>query len=435
MRFFFSIALIGLSLGCLPLTSLAQQQRFADEDLTRFWIAYDSITATSDTLAQARLLDQLFLAPATAGLKSLIEVRRYTPEGYLQAIRNYPAFWKSIRHNSQHLESVKAEISKDIAQLKQLYPALKPATIYFLMGVFRTNGTIQEDRVLLGAEMALTDASANTHELPEHLQNYYRLYRPREQVGLLCTHEYIHIQQKQPQDNLLCYTLHEGIAEFISCHATGKPSSLPNFAFGLKEEARIKTRYVQELYLPGVLNNWMWGANTNELGERDLGYFVGYRIAEAYLANEKNKSKAIRELIELDYTNDKAVEKIVDGSRYFPQKISAIYREYEASRPRVINISPFKNKNKKVAPGLTRITVYFSQPLNGYNTGVDYGPLGETAFPTLSNRTWSPDGSSWSFDADLKPGKTYQILLSNNFRLANGVRLKQFLIEFQTLPE
>ncbi|MBN8677398.1 MAG: hypothetical protein J0M29_04190 [Chitinophagales bacterium] len=66
---------------------------------------------------------------------------------------------------------------------------------------------------------------------------------------------------------------------------------------------------------------------------------------------------------------------------------------------------------------------------------MDYGPLGETAFPALSNRSWSSDGSSWSFDADLKPGKTYQILLSNNFRLANGIRLKPFLIEFQTLPE
>lgn len=326
MPMFNRFALIGLLICCQSLTGFAQQQRFVDEDLTRFWIAYDSIVATSDTLAQARLLDQIFLVPATKGLKSLQEVRRYTPESYLHAIRSYPAFWKSIRHNSQHLESVKAEISKDIAQLKQLYPALKPATIYFLMGAFRTNGTTQEDRVLLGAEMALTDASVNTHELPEYLQNYYRLYRPKEQVGLLCTHEYIHIQQKQPQDNLLCYTLHEGIAEFISCHATGKPTSLPNFAFGLKEESRIIARYVQDLYLPGVLNNWMWGTNTNELGERDLGYFVGYRIAEAYLAKAKNKAKAIRELIELDYTNDKAVERILDGSGYFPKKISAIYR-------------------------------------------------------------------------------------------------------------
>ncbi|HAD14123.1 MAG TPA: hypothetical protein DCF33_16995 [Saprospirales bacterium] len=428
-------ALIGLLIYCQSLTGFAQQQLFVDEDLSRFWIAYDSIVATSDTLAQARLLDQLFMAPATKGLKSLQEVRRYTPESYLHAIRSYPAFWKSIRHNSQHLESVKAEISRDVAQLKQYYPALKPATIYFLMGVFRTNGTTQADRVLLGAEMALTDASANTHELPEHLQNYYRLYRPLEQVGLLCTHEYIHIQQKQPQDNLLCYTLHEGIAEFISCHATGKPTSLPNFPFGFKEESRIKAQYIQDLYLPGVLNNWMWGTNTNELGERDLGYFVGYRIAEAYLAKAKNKAKAIRELIELDYTNDKAVERIVDGSGYFSKKISAIYQDYEASRPRVSHISPFKNKDKKVKPGLTRITVHFSQPLNGHNTGVDYGPLGETAFPTLSNRTWSTAGTAWSFDADLMPGKTYQILLSNNFRLANGVRLKPFLIEFQTLPE
>lgn len=432
MQIFNRFALIGMLIYCQSLNGFAQQQRFVDEDLTRFWTAYDSIVAASDTLVQIRLLNQLYLAPATEGLKSLCEVRRYTPESYLRAIRSYPAFWKSIRHNSQNLEPVKEEIRKDIALLRKHYPVLKPATVYFLMGAFRTNGTIQQGRVLLGVEMALTDASVDVHELPDHLQTYYQLYHPLEQVGLLCTHEYIHTLQKPPQDNLLCNTLYEGIAEFVSCHVTGKPSSLPNFAFGLKEEARIKARYEQDLFLPGVLNNWMWGTNTNELKERDLGYFIGYRIAEAYLTNAKNKSNAIRELIELDYTNDRAVERIVDGSRYFPQKISAIYQKYEASRPRVSHISPFKNKNKQVPAGLTRITVHFSQPLNGYNTGVDYGPLGEHAFPKLSNRSWSPDGNSWSFDAELEPGKTYQILISNNFRLANDIRLKPFLIEFQT---
>jgi hypothetical protein len=428
-------ALIGLLLCNLPLISFSQKQRFVDEDLTRFWIAYDSIATSSDTLVQARFLEQIFLNPGTEGLKSLMQVRRYTAESYLAAIRQYPAFWESIRHNSQNLDAVKATIEQDIDKLKKQYPSLKPSTIYFLMGAFRTNGTIHQDRVLLGAEMAMTDQQADVHELPEHLQTYYQLYRPLAQLGLLCTHEYIHTQQKEPLNNLLCYTLYEGIAEFVSCHATGKPSSLPNFSFGLKEEARIKAKYLEELYLPGTLNNWMWGNNNNELKERDLGYFVGYRISEAYILKAKDKIKAIQELIELDYTNDKAVEKVVDGSGYFPKKISEIYRDYESSRPKVTHMSPFKNKAKNVKPGLKSITIHFSKPLNGYNTGVDYGPLGESAFPKLSNRRWSADGASWSFDAELEPGKTYQILISNNFRLANNVRLKPYLIEFQTSQE
>lgn len=99
----------------------------------------------------------------------------------------------------------------------------------------------------------------------------------------------------------------------------------------------------------------------------------------------------------------------------------------------MIAIAPFENGSQLVKPGLTKITVTFSDSLNGHNTGIDFGPMGEDHCPKINaNRSWSADAKSWTFEADLKPNKKYQVLISNNFRRNNGTRLKPYLIEFKT---
>ena len=72
--------------------------------------------------------------------------------------------------------------------------------------------------------------------------------------------------------------------------------------------------------------------------------------------------------------------------------------------------------------------------INGCSIGVDYGPLGVAYFPKIDlfDRKWSADGSAWTIKVDLEPNRDYQFLLDNNFRTAEGVPLKPFLVEFST---
>jgi hypothetical protein len=180
--------------------------------------------------------------------------------------------------------------------------------------------------------------------------------------------------------------------------------------------------------------NWLWGENRNDFKVRDLGYYIGYEICERYYNLSNDKAKAIKELIELDYTNEKEVERIVDITKIFSKTIAKLNADYEKQRPVVVSISSFKNGSQQVKSGLTKITVNFSEPLNGHNDGIDFGPLGQSFFPKINPRkTWSNNGKSWTFEADLKPNQRYQILIPNNFRKKNGVRLKAFLIDFKTI--
>ena len=198
------------------------QQKFVTDDIANFWTAYQKITSTKDSSQQYQFLRDYYINKGTEGLKSLLEVRHYTEKEFIEAVNNYPKFWTSIRENMLTIQNLKTEIETDITKLKQAYPGLKPSTIYFTVGAFRTNGTTQGDKILIGSEMSLADFSTVVEELPTGLQSFYREYNPRKNLAFLCTHEYIHTQQKEIVENLLSMSLYEGVAEFVASLVTVK---------------------------------------------------------------------------------------------------------------------------------------------------------------------------------------------------------------------
>jgi hypothetical protein len=428
-------AFLFIIISSLTSLSFAQKskQTFVSTDIDNFWIAYDKINSTKDSLKQYALLKELYIDKGTQGLKSIIEVRNYTEKEFMEWIIKNPKFWISIRPNTLKIRSLYPEINSDIEKLKKAYPNLKPSTIYFTIGAFRTGGTIKGNKVLIGSELSLADKSTVIDELPGWRQPFYKTQNPINEIPLLCTHEYIHTQQKELVENLISMCLYEGVAEFISCKVTGKKSDAPAIEFGKAKQKIVVDRFVSDLFIMTNNYNWMWGENRNELQVRDLGYYIGYEICERYYNLSKDKAKAIKELIELDYTNEKEVERIVDTTKLLPETLAQLYNDYENKRPTVIQLTPFENGSQVVKPGLTKITIVFSEPIVKYNTGLDFGPLGQAHFPNIkSERVFGEDGKSWTFEADIKPNQHYQILISNNFRKENGVRLKPYLIDFKT---
>ena len=81
-----------------------------------------------------------------------------------------------------------------------------------------------------------------------------------------------------------------------------------------------------------------------------MGYYIGYEICERYYNSSKDKAKAIKELIELDYTNERQVERIVNSTHFLPRTLNEFNKDYEEQRPKVISIQPFNNGSKKINP-------------------------------------------------------------------------------------
>ncbi|MDN8848601.1 hypothetical protein Q0M30_17340, partial [Staphylococcus aureus] len=84
-----------------------------------------------------------------------------------------------------------------IEKLRKIYPELKPANIYFTVGVFRSGGTTSGNNILIGSEIIFGD---------EKLMD---------KLPLTNVHEYVHTQQKTTAcNNLLGQSVMEGVAEF-----------------------------------------------------------------------------------------------------------------------------------------------------------------------------------------------------------------------------
>lgn len=411
-------------------------QNIVTTDIDNFWKAYDKITATKDSIKQLEYINKLFVEKGTPGLRDIMKARHYSPQEYVDAINKYPLFWKSIRENTFKAKSFAKEIELGVSKLQKLYPELKPANVYFTIGVFRTGGTTIGNNVLIGSEISLADKNTDVSELPESFNNLktYFARNPIDEVVFLNVHEFVHTQQKTTLcDNLLGQSVMEGVAEFLAVKALETPSNTPAITYGKNNEQRVKEVFAKEMLNP-FYGFWFYSNAKNEFNTRDLGYYVGYAIAEKSYEKAEDKKLAVKEMIELDYNNPILLAKYVDKSGYFPKSIKKYTKEFEKNRPQVINIKPFKNEDKKVSPNITELTVELSKEMNKDYKDFYFGPLGKEASIKIKRFIgFSDDGKSISIEIEpLQPNKHYQILIGGGFRDKAGVSLKPYLIDFTT---
>jgi hypothetical protein len=399
-------------------------------DIDNFWAAYDKITATKDSAQQYAFINKMFLEKGSKGLKGIMRARRYTAKSYINAINNHPMFWKSIRANTMKAKELAKDLVLNISKIKNIYPDLEPAKIYFTIGAFKTNGTTTNGMVLIGSELALADKNTETSEFSKqfsHLSSYFAS-NPIENIVFLNTHEYVHTQQSTTIGyNLLSQTVLEGVAEFVAVKALGTPSKAPAMVFGKQHEPAVRDSFLKEMFSDNY-DNWLWNDFENIFKMRDLGYYVGYAICEKYYDLAPNKKQAIKEMIELDYNNSTDLEQFVDKSGYFPNPI----KSYKVT-PKVVGINQFINGDKNVNPNITLLTMEFSTPMNTAQREFDFGPLGENNVMRAKNVFgFSEDGKSLMIEVDLKPNQRYQSLMTPRFMSKDGIRLEPYLIDFTT---
>ena len=367
------------------------------------------------------------------GLKKIIENRNYTAEQYVELINKYPKYWNSIKPNTLKANSLADELNDGIAKFKDIYPNMQPAKMYFTIGEMRTNGITMDSLVLIGSELAMADNKTDISEFEGRTKDWLETYfgaNPIEGLILLNVHEYVHTQQKPIPNNLLHQVLYEGVAEFVSVKAMGRPSDAPAIEFG-NSNPKVKELFEKEMFYERTYD-WMWSSSPNTFNVRDLGYYIGYAISERFYDQSENKKNSIATLIELDYSKPNEIDKFIDQTDFFSKPIEKLRQEDLQNRPSITKIKEFDNGTNDVDPNTKKITFQFSEKLNGYNTGIDYSELGENAFPKINNRGWTSNSNSWFLEVDLKPRQDYEFLITSNFRTENNIPLQSYLVKFDT---
>lgn len=410
------------------------QVRVSTTDITRFWDAYDRIQVSTDTAEQRKLLHTHFIDQASPGQRAMFQARRYTPDEYLEAIRNYPRFWASVRKSMLSADIHVQAMQEGVERLRGLYPQMRPADIYFTVGVFRSGGTVTDNMVLIGSEISLADSTAVTDELPGylgHLPGFFAT-NPARHLAFVNVHELIHTQQGGRWGyDLLSQSLHEGIAEFVPTLAMGCPSPAEGVRYGEENMERVRAVFEQELFAYWI-DRWIWNDTTGPFPVRDMGYYVGYAMAQRYYERASDKQQAIADMIGLNCEDSAAVNAFAERTGWLTRPISELRTTFEAARPRVTHIAEFKNGGTKVKASTRTITLHFDRPMSTAYRSTGGGPAAGAAYPKVEGIRFAPDGRSVTYEVALEKGTQYQLLLEEGYRDERMFQMVPYLVDFKT---
>jgi hypothetical protein len=290
--------------------------RFITDDLVRFWQAFDQAQTASNP---ANIYQREYLEPGSVGLHDFSQINEFDAGSLAKAVASYPKFFAAIRHNTLALtrdDRIQSQIKTHFENLKRLYPPAQFQDVYFVIGTLNSGGTVSIHGLLIGTEINARDASTPIGELSPWLQaNTGSL----ENLARLVVHEAVHTLQhltgtslEVEGRSLLWKAIMEGGADFVTTLATGQEPPSPFFKYGLEHEHDLWQEFSS--VMDGTdISEWIYNGDRSTTRPADLGYFIGYRILEAYHNRMPDKQKAIAEMLAI-----RDPEKILATSAYNP---------------------------------------------------------------------------------------------------------------------
>jgi len=276
-------------------------------DIDHFWEAFDSLKTSKTHADSVHAFQTIYLDRATAGLLDFIRLRQLTAEEFVNAVARFPKFYNSVRLNTYKVHKAVPLVEEIVTKFKEIYPNFKPKKVCFAIGLVNTGGTVSEDFLLIGAEVATSTSDIDLSEFDNSA--YSKMLASESDIVLkiknIVAHEYVHTQQKTTPDknavdcNLLYKCLQEGFCDFIGELISGSQINIVAHEYGNQHEKELWQAFKDELCNSST-KNWLYNYSTVKGKPADLGYYIGYKIAEEYYKNAVDKMQAVTDIIEMD---------------------------------------------------------------------------------------------------------------------------------------
>jgi hypothetical protein len=261
--------------------------RIHTADIAHFWDVVDHAT----TLDLTQRFQRDYLDAGSRGLRIFAPAKLGTAFDLAKQLYNERPRYDSVRAATLRASEAESGIRVAFRKLDTLYPRALFPDVYFLVGRFALGGWQRDSAIMIATE----------------------LYHSPSELVAVVAHEVVHTQQpvSSPDHTLLERSFMEGSADFIGELISGATINAPAQAYGRAHERELWNEFRR------VMNAHDFGDWLYQPGKggrpRDLGYFIGYRIAESYYRNAKNKSAALSQIVAA-----RNVKRILDGSRYAP---------------------------------------------------------------------------------------------------------------------
>ena len=302
MRCSFLLPLAGvLLLGTVQCTGTRPVARVENSplvttDVDRFWAAYPA--ALRDTAHAARIFQTQYFDQGSPGLQAYF-THKYQGDArrFARQVLQRPRYYASVRESMRAAADQQPQIQAALRQLQQLYPPVHFNPVYFLVGGFA--GSTAQPAGLLVEVDGVNGPGVETAELSLVQRNRSA---PATQLPALVVHEMIHNTQQRMDGTLLSGVIREGMADFVAELVTGINPNARLHVYGNAHE-----RELWQAFRPVMFGNnpQHWLVNSKEETPEkpcDLGYYVGYRICEAYYEEQADKKQAVHDILNIsDY--------------------------------------------------------------------------------------------------------------------------------------
>ncbi|MCR4029309.1 MULTISPECIES: DUF2268 domain-containing putative Zn-dependent protease [Flavobacterium] len=247
---------------------------FETKDTKNFWLAFDKMEKTKENPFVE------YMKKGSPGVKAFTEYRIINADSLFVVVKKRKADYELSRNVLDGLNTKEKRVRAIYSALKYWYPKAKFPPIYFVYGRFNSGGTSALEGIVVGTEK---------------LQNL-------DGISGLIAHELVHYQQNiSGKDALLKWCLLEGGADFIGELISGESINQFSYQYGEKNLDKLCMEFVSRL--KNIDNqDWLYGTSQKDDRPNDLGYWIGYKITEAYFNKQKDKQKAIDEILNIKDT-------------------------------------------------------------------------------------------------------------------------------------
>jgi hypothetical protein len=268
-------------------------------DIDLFWRAYD-LAKPENNLVVYR--DE-YLKKGSVGLNEFVARKIGNSCNLVSAIDAAPKYYASLRAQSRRIEKYKPQMLASFRKLKQLYPEAAFPNVYFVVGRMNAGGTATLKGLLVGIEMYGKTDDASVAELTGWKKSSISGI---DRIPHIVAHELVHYQQKNAhlitlyggEVSLLGKALGEGSADFIGKLISGDSENPHLHVYGDPREKQLWAEFRKEMNGTDA-SNWLYQGDKAKDRPADLGYYIGFKIVEAYYNRAKDKKQAVKDILEI----------------------------------------------------------------------------------------------------------------------------------------
>lgn len=263
---------------------------FITSDVDLFWKAYEKLPTARDP---AGLLAGDYLDAGSAGLQDFIPNRILGAANLYATLQKYPKYFATLRDHTLKVAAIEPTVRQSFRRFKALYAEATFPDVTFVIGAMNSGGTSAASGLLIGLDLFGRGPGTPMEEMDDW---HRAVLHATADLPNIIAHELMHFQQKHEPRTLLGKVFHEGSADFLASLISEGNFNQAAYDYGYAHEADLWKAFQADMGGTDS-SRWLYGSSQRDGHPADLGYFLGFRIAQAYYGRAQDKKQAIRDIL------------------------------------------------------------------------------------------------------------------------------------------